>query len=157
MNFYSETNNEVRQAVLSLLGEGFENAKRINFSISYSQNRKLSIVTIEISPSALIHGLIFFYTRGLKLYDAIVYRNKRFARLNRSGDSLQRIDRINRFLLDKLPNYSPVALKKIKETASGDDDAKDLQIQRLKDRLEITTATNRSLRNQIKALRARSG
>ena len=157
MNYYSENNNEVRELVLKLLGGGLSNVKRINFSVSYSQNRKLSVVTIEASPSPTIQGLIFFYSRSLKLYDAIAYRGRQFRRINRSGDSLKRMDRINRFILEKIPRFSPIAIRKIKEASTSDsgNELKDQQIQRLKDRLRIQQDTNQGLRNQLKALRDR--
>jgi hypothetical protein len=157
MNFYSENNNELRELVLKLLGGGLPSVKRINFSVSYSQNRKLSIVTIEAAPRATIQALIFIYSRSLSLYDAIGYRGRRFYRINRSGDSLKRLDKINQFILKKIPRTSPIAIRKIKEGSVSDtgDEMKDQQIQHLKDRNRIEKETNRSLRNQMKALRAR--
>lgn len=155
MNFFSENNPELRELVLKLLGGGFSSARRINFSVSYSQPRKMSVITIEAYPASAIHALIFFYTRSLRLFDAIVYRQRMFRRINRSGDSLKRLDYINRFILKKLPTFSPIANRRIKEASTSGDEVKDQQIQHFKDRIRIAQETNRSLRNQLKALRAR--
>jgi len=156
MNYFSD-NSEVRELVLKLLGGGFSNAKRINFSVSYAQNRKLSIITIEAYPSSTIHALIFIYTRSLRLFDVLAYRGRLFRRINRSGDALKRLDRINQFILKKIPRLSPIAIKRIKEGSNRDssNDLKTQQIQHLKDRIRIEKESNRSLRNQLKALRAR--
>jgi hypothetical protein len=159
MNYYDDNSHDVRDLVLKLLGAGLTNVKRINFSVSYSQNRKLSAVIIEPSPSSTIQALIFFYTRSLRLYDAIGYRGRRLYRINRSGDSLKRLDRLNQFILKKSPRFSPISIRKIKEETNSDigDELKDQQIQRLKDRLQIEKDNNRSLRNQMKVLRTRKG
>jgi hypothetical protein len=155
---YTTTNREFRESVLELIGTGFTNATKINLGVSYSQNRKLSIVMIEVSPSPIIHSLIFFYTRGLELHDVLCYRQKRFIRVNRSGDAFENVDRINRYLLKHLPKASPIAPKKIDEQTGRNRDVgiKDEQIQRLKDRIRIHIETNRSLRNQIKFLKDRT-
>jgi hypothetical protein len=36
------------------LGSGFTNVKRINIAVSYAQNRKSSVITIEADPSPTI-------------------------------------------------------------------------------------------------------
>ena len=158
MNYVSENNREIRELVLNLLGSGFSNAKRINFSVSYSQSRKLSVITVEVSPSSTIHALLFFYTRAFSLYDAFIYKSRTFHRLSGVGGSLARMDEINRFMLEKLPRYNPIAARKIAEETGSKCDAelKDQQIQRMKDRLRIEKDSNQSLRNQLKALRARN-
>jgi hypothetical protein len=157
MNFFSENNKELRELVLQLLGGRFSNAKRVNFSVSYAQNRKLSTVVIEVSPCSTVHALIFFYTRSLRLLDAINYRNRRYFRITRSGDALKRIDRINKFILSKIPKLSPIALRRIREEddSDGSDELMKQQIQHLKDKNRIEQDVSRSLRNQIKGLRSR--
>ena len=158
MNYYSEHNKDIRDAVLKLLGGGCTNAKRVNFSVSYSQNRKRSIVVIELVPCSTIHGLIFIYTRSLSLYDAFSYRNKRFLRIRPSGDALKLINQMNKFILSKIPTFSPISLRRIKEESGSSDSGDQLkkqQIQKLKDRNRIEKEVSRGLRNQIKALRDR--
>jgi hypothetical protein len=157
MNFYSEHNAKIDNDVHELLGMDSQGSKRINFAVSYSQNRKLSVVVIEVSPSTIIHSLVFFYTRGLTLLDAWRYRNRQFQRIPRGGDSLQRIDRLNKFILMMIPEYAPVGPRRISEADSvttADNDRKDQQIQRLKDRIRVEQDISRGLRNQIKTLRA---
>ena len=158
MNFYTEHNPEIRQAVVKLLRGGFPNVKRVNFSVSYAQNRKISIVTVELVPVSVTHGLIFFYTRSLRLVDSFSYRNGRFYRIARTGDALKLINLINKFILTKLPRLSPIALRRIKEESGrsdGGDELKKQQIQHLKDKNRIEQDVSRSLRNQIKGLRSR--
>ena len=70
MNYFAK-HSEFIDLVLKLLGSGFGNPTKVNIGVSYSQTKRLSTITIEVSPSAVIHSLIFFYTRGLTLYDAI--------------------------------------------------------------------------------------
>ena len=157
MNFFSQGNEQIKNDVQDLLGKHFPEAVRVNFGVAYSQNRKLSVVVIEMAPCSIVHSLIFFYTRGLVLYDAWYYRGMTFHRLGRGGDPFNRLDRLNKFILGKIPKYSPLAPREIKESSldSSSDKRKDEEIQRLKDRLRIQQDSNRSLRNQLKTSRER--
>ena len=163
MNYYS-TDIDLRQSVASLLKLSPETVKRVNISISYSQNRKKSIVTIEVSPSSTIQALFFVYTRSLTLFDVFSYRSKSVYRISRNARTVQHIDRINRLLLTRVANASLIAPKNITE----DDDEqeklkqKDLQMQQLKDknrldreRARIEKNVTKSLRTQLQALKSR--
>jgi hypothetical protein len=152
---YVTTIPKVRDAVMQLLGTGFSDAQKVHIGVTYSQTRKLSIIIIEVSPTPIIHSLIFFYSRNMTLSDVLFYRNKRYVRIGQGGKAFKCVDFINRFLLNKIPRYSPYIQKKIEEEANSEIESKDNQIQHLKDMLRIQRDTNQSLRNQIKALRAK--
>jgi hypothetical protein len=156
MNYYT-TNADVRESVLKLLGTGFSDATKVNFAVSYSQARKMSIVVIEVSPSNIVHSLIFFYSRGLALYDVFCFKSKYFFRVVQSGQAFKHVDRINRFLMKGIPKFNPYAQRKVDEETKSDAEieSKEYQIQRLKDRISIEQEKNRSLQNQIKALKAK--
>ncbi len=156
MNYYS-TNPEILRAVVSLLGDGFSNASRASFGVAYSQNRKLSIVTVELSPSTTIHALFFIYTKGMVLYDVIRYSNKASQSINRSASDLKRVERIHELLTRWIPKISQTASLRIAEEQNSDEEKerKEQEIQRLKNRMEVEKSINKGLRDQIKVLRAK--
>ena len=154
MNYFT-TNTEFRDSVLKLLGGGFSNVTKISIGVSYSQLRKMSVVEIEVFPSSIVHSLIFFYSRTLRLYDVICYKNRRYFRVSQQGSSFKLVDKINRFLMTKIPKSNPLSQRKIYEDADEENNMKDYQIQHLKDRLRIEQDTNRSLRNQLKVKKSR--
>lgn len=152
MNYYSE-DLELIKSVAKLLGDGFSMAERVNFGVSYSQNRRLSIVTIELMPTASIHSLIYFYSRGLTLYDVVAYKNKRYFKVNRGSKEFGDVEKINQIVLKYIPKRNPINSREIQEDDDSMLQLKDEQIQHLKDRLRISAETLRSLRNQIKILK----
>jgi hypothetical protein len=154
MNYFT-TQKDVLESVKKLLGSGFSDATQVNFGVTYSQNRKMSVVVIELSPSAIVNSILFIYSKGLALYDVISYKSKHYVRVTQSGQSFRHIDRINKFLMNGIAKYNPIAQRKIEEDANSEIETKDNQIIRMKDLLRITRDTNQSLRNQVKALRAK--
>ncbi|MGD0036480.1 MAG: hypothetical protein ABSC53_04215 [Bacteroidota bacterium] len=156
MNYYT-TNEDVLESVKKLLGGGFSDAKQVNFGVAYSHNRKMSVVVIELSPSTIVNSLLFFYSKGMTLYDVFSYKSKSCFRVAQSGQSVKHIDRINKFLMNGIQRYNPIAQRKIEEEMNSETEieTKDNQIQHLKDRLSIEQEKNRSLQNQIKALKAK--
>jgi len=156
MNYFT-TNKDVLDSVLKLLGSGFSDARQVNFGVSYTQNRKMSVIVIEVSPSTIVHSLIFFYSKGMMLYDVFSYKSKSCFRVLQSGQSFKHVDKINKFLMNGIQKYNPIAQRKIEEEMNSETEieTKDNQIQHLKDRTSIEQGKNRSLQNQIKALKAR--
>jgi hypothetical protein len=146
MNYVSTNNTELKESVATLLGIGKSQIQKINFSVSYTQNRKMSIVIIEVYPSPTIQAIFLFYTRGLKLHDTICYRSKRSFRVNRSNKSLQHIDRITKYLSERIPQFNPMTPRKIEEESDEEErlNRKDQQIQSLKDRNRVEKEINRS-------------
>jgi hypothetical protein len=156
MNYFT-TNKYVLESVLKLLGSGFSDAKQVNFGVSYTQNRKMSVIVIEVSPSTIVHSLLFFYSKGMLLYDVFSYKSKSCFRVLQSGQSFKHIDKINKFLMNGIQRYNPIAQRKIEEETSSANEieSKDHQIQHMKDMLRIERDTVQSLRNQIKMLKAK--
>ena len=94
MNFYS-TDRNILEGLSKLFDITLKDSMKVNYSVSYSQNRRLSIVILELSYSQIVHSLIFFYTRSFKLYDIIFYKHKRIYRnINFTGFSLTTISAI---------------------------------------------------------------
>lgn len=155
MNFTSK-NSELRKEVEGLIGEKLSNDGIVNFSVSYSQNHKLSLVVIELSRTAVLHSLIFIYTRGLTLYDVQRYKNKMFHRINFNGHDMKKISFINDFILRNINRSNPVPDRKLKEVVVDNmkDDVKDFQIKRLRDQMKILRDQIQSLRNQLKFVKS---
>ncbi len=151
MNYFS-TDNDLIKSVAHLLGYGHSRAERVNFGVSYSQNRRLSIVTVELAPTVNLHSLIYIYTRGQALYDVLAVKNKRYYRVNQKGDEAEHVGRINKLVMEDIPKRNPINARELDENDDSMMQLKDNQIQHLKDRLRIEQERSRSLRNQIKAL-----
>jgi len=79
MNFYS-TNKDLLNGLSKLFNISLTNDMRINYSVSYSKKRRLSIVIIELSYTPIVHSLIFFYNRGISLYDVVLYDRRKIVR-----------------------------------------------------------------------------
>jgi hypothetical protein len=107
MNYFSR-NSEIRQSVLRLLGGGFTSATQVSIAVSYAQSRRWSMIEVELSPSSVVHSLIFIYNWNLALHDVLIYRNKRYVRAVQSGAAFKLIEGINQFLWSRIPRYNPV-------------------------------------------------
>ncbi len=155
---YTVKNSEFLGLVMKLLGNGFDNPKQVEIAISHSQGNRLSIITMQVSPTAIVHSLIFFYTLELALFDAISYKNKELFRVERNSESFHAVEKINRYLLaEKMRKRNLFAENEIpeKEKDDGRIESKNQQIEHLKDRLRIEAGKNQSLRNQIKVFKSR--
>ena len=129
-------------------------AERVNFGVSYSQNRKLSVVTVELSPTASIHSLIYIYSRSLTLYDVLAFKNKRYFKVSRGSKESEHVERINKVVMKDIPKRNPINARELDEDDESMMQLKDNQIQHLKDRLRIEQERSRSLRNQLKRLKS---
>ena len=164
MNYYTENNTEIRNAVAALLKCDESSIGRVTFAVSYPHNNRASVVTIEASPESTIRGLFFIYNQDEELCDVLSCRDKVFFRVNGSSENLRCIDRINHLLLKVESDVNPLTPRAMVEDSDGQDNKEkiDTQIQQLKDKNRIERERNRSekavsqgLRNQLKALRAR--
>jgi hypothetical protein len=158
MNYFSR-DEDIKQSVLKLLGGGFsKKIERVNFGVAYSQNRKLSVIIIEVAPSSIIHSIVLFYTKGVVLYDAVTFKNKRFFRIVRGTKAFGQVEKISEMLLKEIPKSNPYMARELDEEVDLDSrlQMKNAQIQHLKDRLRIEAGKNQNLRNQIKVLKHRS-
>lgn len=147
MNYFSKDKDLIK-AVAKLLGDGFNMAERVNFGVSYSQNRKLSVVIVELMPTASIHSLIFFYSRSLSLYDVVAYKNKRYYKVNRGNKEFGDVEKINQIVIKDIPKRNPINARELDEEVE-----QDYALEHQKDLLRIARETIRSLRNQIKSLK----
>ncbi len=154
MNYTSE-NKDLRRWALSLLGDGFESTRSVSIGVSYGQGRRLTVIVVEVAPTSIVHGLLFFYSRGLRLFGAYVCRSNRFYRISRSKDALQKIDAVNRYLFQRIPKSCPIAPRQIREDEPSEDldNGKDAEIQRLKDQNRIERERGRIERDVVKGLR----
>jgi len=77
--------------------------------------------------------------------------------IDNSKNTLKQIERIDQFLSQELPNTGSLARRDIAEDSKTNDEVerKKQEIQRLKDRVRIEREINRSLRNQMKTIKAR--
>lgn len=73
-------------------------------------------------------------------------------------NTLKQIERIDKIVSQEIPDTGLLARREIAEDLKSNDEVerKNQEIQRLKDRLRIEKEINRSLRNQMKALKARN-
>ncbi|MBU2491296.1 MAG: hypothetical protein KJ571_01625 [Bacteroidetes bacterium] len=154
MNFITK-NSELRKEVIELLGEKLSYDGIVNFSVSYSQNQRITFIVVELSRSSVLHCLIFVYTRSLVLYDVQRYKNKTFHRINFNGNAMKRIKFINEFILRNINRSNPIPKKKLKEVVIENmkNEVKDYQIQKLKDQINIMKIRNRSLHNHLKFIK----
>ena len=130
---------------------------RINYSVSYSQKRRLSIVIIELSYTPIVHSLIFFYNRGISLYDVILYDRRKIVRRGPSG-LLKYIHKINKQILKNIPRINRIYHYRIRENEEGTriDKLNDIKNDNLKNKLRLSKDTISSLRREIKNLKSKN-
>lgn len=149
MNF--ETKNvKVYEALTDIFGS-LPNTSKVIFAVDYSQNRKLSAVIVQVENASYYHGLIYFYTRSITLYDVVKYKNKTLFRLGQLSQLVPQIKMINKFILKNIPHTNPLAQRKLRE------DAVDIELKNdsLKNSLEQCKNKNRSFRDQIANLKGK--
>jgi len=151
MNF--ETKNvKVYEALTDIFGS-LPNTSRVIFAVDYSQNRKLTAVIVQVENAPYYHGLIFFYTRSITLYDVVKYKNKTLYRLGQLSQLVPQIKLINKFILKNIPHMNPLAQRKLREDADAVDT--DFKNDNLKNQLEQCKNKNRSFRDQIANLKGK--
>ena len=156
MNFYS-TNKDLLNGLSKMFHISLTKDMRINYSVSYSQKRRLSIVIIELSYTPIVHSLIFFYNRGISLYDVILYDRRKIIRRGPSG-LLKYIDKINKQILKNIPRINRIYHYRIRENEEGrrEDKLNDIENDNLKNKLRLSKDTISSLRRQIKNLKSKN-
>lgn len=156
MNFYS-TDKILLEKMSKYFRIPLTDSMKINYSVSYSQMRRLSIVTLELTNTHIIHSLIFFYTRSFGLYDVIYYRQKKMIR-NIDSKFIKYIHRINKKILKNIPKINKHNYSKLKEVNedSRKNEMKDIEIENLKNKLRHSKDTVSSLRNQIKTMKEKN-
>jgi hypothetical protein len=144
MNYYT-INANILEALTDIFGS-MPNTAKVNFAADYSQNRKLTSVTVQVENAPYYHGLIFIYTRSVSLYDVLKYRNKTIYRQGQLTQMTPQINLINKFILKHIPHMNQLAQRKIKEEM---DDAADIKNDSLKNSLEQCKNQKRSYRDEI--------
>lgn len=155
---YYSTDPKTIKMVNDIFDNELPSEGRVNFSVAYSQNRRMSIVVVEMSRTPIVHALMFFYNRSFGLYDVIRYKQKQWKRLGSSGSSIDEIHQLNKLILKKIPRSNQQGERKIKENLLIEAECflQDSQISKLKDQIRILKDQNQSLRNQIKFLKKRN-
>ena len=156
MNYFG-TYSEFLDSVLELLDNGFDNPKRVDIAISYSQGNRVSIITMQVSPTAIVHSLTFYYDSALNLFDCVGYKNKTIFRVGQESEAFQFVGKVNCYLLENSLKRSLYAEEQTKEVGHDAERIKSKiqEIQHLKDRLRIEAGKNQSMRNQIKVFKKR--
>ena len=115
----------------------------------------MSVVVIEMARTPFVHALMFFYSRSFNLYDVVRYKQKQVKKLGSATSPNDEIQKLNKFILKKIPRSNQTGERRIKEELLTEVDcvSKEYQIQSLRDRLKIANDTILSLQNKIKQLR----
>jgi gas vesicle protein len=147
----------MKNIITELFDNDIQIEDRVNFSVSYSQNRSMSVVTIQISRTSAVHALMFFYTRAYSLYDVIRYNRKQIVRMKSSSKHIKLINEVNKYILKKISKNDPTTQRKLSEVISmikeDNQEACDARIESLKNDLRVARDMNKSLRDKIRRLR----
>jgi len=149
MNFVTD-NKEVYEALDDIF-DSLPNTSKVNFAVDYSQNRKISSVTVQVENAPYVHGLIFIYSRSVNLFDVLKYRNKTVYRQGQLTQLTPQIILINKFILKNIPHMNPMAQRKLKEDVAVDNI--DFKHDSLENSLERCKNKNRSYRDDIQNLK----
>ncbi|MBX2977449.1 MAG: hypothetical protein KF721_15085 [Ignavibacteriaceae bacterium] len=154
---YYSTNPKMNKIISELFDNDIQIEDRVNFSVSYSQNRSMSVVTIQISRTSAVHALMFFYTRAYSLYDVIRYNRKQIVRMKSSSKHIKLINEMNKYILKKISKNDPTTQRKLSEVISiieqDSQDNNEARIESLKNDLRVARDVNKSLRDKISRLR----
>ena len=148
---YTTKNKEVLRAMETIFGQKFANNSITNFSVAYSQHRKLSIVVVQIEGANFYHALILVYTKSLMLYDVVKYYKSTVRKYGILSKYTPPVEIIKKFITKKIPPYNPLTNKKLSEEIA--DDKTDFRIENLKNQIEQLKNKDKSRRYEIKTLR----
>ena len=152
MNYYTQ-NKEVLKAMEDIFGQKFASNSRVNFSISYSQHRKMSMAIIQVDGGGFHHALILVFTMSLTLYDVVKYYKSYVRKYGILSKYTQPVAVIKSFIIKNIPQYNPLTIRKLREENA--DDKKDFKIDNLKNQIEQLKNKNRSYRDEIQNLKDR--
>ena len=150
MNFYSK-NKYLLDGMSKMFNISLTKDMRINYAVSYAQNRRVTIVLVELTYSPIIHSLIFFYNRGLSLYDVILYDRRKIIRKGPAG-LIKYIHKINKQILKNIPRINRIYSYKLRENEEGsrEEEFQEIEIDKLKNQLRLSKDTISSLRRELK-------
>lgn len=149
---YYSNDPQIIKIVNEIFDNDFSSNVRVNFSVCYSQQKRMSTIVIEMSPTPIVHSLIFYYSRSFSLYDVVRYKQKQIKRLGTATSPINEIHKLNKYILKHISRSNQTGERRIKEELINEVDcvSKDYQIQSLKNQLRIARDTIKSLRDKIK-------
>jgi hypothetical protein len=152
MNYYTQ-NKEVLKAMEDIFGQKFASSSRVNFSISYSQHRKMSMALVQIEGGGFHHALILVFTMSLTLYDVVKYYKSYVRKYGIMSKYSPPVNVIKKFIFKNIPPYNPLTVRKLREDNA--DDKINFKIENLKNQIEQLKNKNRSYRDEISNLKDR--
>jgi len=152
MNYYTQ-NKEVLTAMENIFGQKFARNSKVNFAVSYSENRKMTMVLVQVVGIGSYHGLILVFTYSLTLFSVIKFNKNNVRSYGIFSKHSPPVEIIKKFIFRNIPPYNPLTVRKLRE---GDNDDKiDFKIEHLKNQIEQLKNKNRSYRDEIKNLKDR--
>jgi hypothetical protein len=152
MNYFTQ-NKEVRTAMETIFSQKFASSARVNFSISYSQHRKMSMALVQIEGGGFHHALILVFTMSLTLYDVVKYYKSYVRKYGIMSKYSPPVNVIKKFIFKNIPPYNPLTVRKLRE---GETDVKiDFKIDNLKNQISQLQNKARSYRDEISNLKDR--
>jgi hypothetical protein len=150
---YSTDNTDIKKAMETIFDTKLPQNSKVNFSISYSQQRKLSMVVVQIDGLNFYHALILIYTKSLNLYDVVRYNKSYVRKYGLMSKLTPPVTIIKNYVSKNIPSYNPLTNRKLKEDMAADTD--DFKIEHLKNQIEQLKNKNRSYRDEIQNLKDR--
>lgn len=151
MNFFT-TNKQVLEAMSTIFDQKFASNSKVNFAVSYSENRKMTMVVVQVVRAGFYHGLILVFTNSLTLYSVIKFNKNYIRNYGIFSKHSPPVDIIRKFIFRNIPPYNPLPVRKLKE---GDGDETDLKIEKLKNQIGQLKNSSRGYRDEINNLRKR--
>jgi type II secretory pathway component GspD/PulD (secretin) len=150
---YSTTNQDILRAIETIFNTKFPQNSKVNFAVSYSQHRKLSMVIVQVDGANFYHALILVYNKGLSLYDVVKYNKSVVRRYGILSKLTPPVTLIKNYVSKYIPSNNPLTSRKLKEENAADNE--DLKIDNLKNQIEQLKNKNRSYRDEIQNLKDR--
>lgn len=150
---YSTDNTEIKKAMETIFNTKLSQNSKVNFSVSYSQQRKLSMVVVQVDGLNFYHALILVYTKSLSLYDVVKYNKSYVRKYGILSKLTPPVTLIKNYVSKNIPSYNPLTNRKLREDFAVDN--VDLKIENLKNQIEQLKNKNRSYRDEIQNLKDR--
>ena|ERR1035437_4598348 len=150
---YTTNNPDILKAMETIFNTKFPQNSIVNFAVSYSQHRKLSLVVVQFDGANFYHALILVYTKGLSLYDVVKYNKSVVRRYGILSKLTPPVTLIKNYISKYIPSNNPLTNRKLKEGNAVDNE--DLKIDNLKNQIEQLKNKNRSYRDEIQNLKDR--
>ncbi len=150
---YSTDNTEIKKAMEIIFDTKLPQNSKVNFSISYPQQRKQSFVVVQVDGLNFYHALILVYTKSLSLYDVVKYNKSYVRRYGILSKLTPPVTLIKNYVTKFIPSHNPLTNKKLKEDNAADNN--DFRIEQMKNQIEQLKNKNRSYRDEIQNLKSR--